>query len=116
MRWKMMLGMMVAVGSLTATRAQANAGDETSATPAQQEDTAGNPAGDNAHPGQSADAGYGKYVEGPATVDADGVPVAKPNPMSHFEKNARTDNNVPVEMPLVDDPRTDKPAADGQTK
>src|ERR1700682_297708 len=99
MRWKMMLGMIVAVGSLTATRAKANvAGDETNATPAQQDDTAGNPPGDNAQsksPGQSAKSGsadYGAYFDGPATTDAEGVPVAKPNPIAHFEKDARDDN------------------------
>src|ERR1700694_928156 len=88
MKWKMMLGMIVAVASLTATRAQANvAGDGTNAAPVQQDETAGNPAGDNPQsnsPGQSAKSGpsdYGTYFNGPATVDADGVPVAKPNPI-----------------------------------
>ena len=120
MRWNMMLGMIVAVGSLTAARAQASvAGDGTNATPAQQADTAGNPPSDKPQsnsPGQSEKSGssdYGTYVKGPATVDADGVPVAKPNPIAHFEKDARGDN-VPVEMPLIDDPRTDSP--DAQTK
>jgi hypothetical protein len=122
MRWKMMLGTMVAVGSLAATRVRAQnvAGDGT-VPPAQQGDTAGNTQGDNPQSkssGQSAKSGtsdYGAYVEGPTSVDADGVPVAKPNPIAHFEKNARGDD-VPVPMPLIDDPRTDSPADGGQTK
>ncbi len=134
MRWNMVLGMIVAVGSLAATevRAQENAaGSGATAIPAQQDDAAGNPAGDNPQseattkstqsktPGQSAtsdSAAYGSYVKGPATVDADGVPVPKPNPMSEFRKSSRTFDNVPIEMPLVDDPRTDGSATDRQTK
>jgi hypothetical protein len=36
--------------------------------------------------------------------------------MSEFRKSSRTFDNVPIEMPLVDDPRTDGSATDGQTK
>src|SRR5258708_37115774 len=100
MKWNMVLGMIVAVGSLAATevRAQENAAESgAAAIPAQQDDTAGNPAGDNPQseattkstqsktPGQSAtsdSAAYGANVKGPATVNADGVPVPNPNPIS----------------------------------
>src|ERR1700687_4423337 len=104
MRWNMMLGMIVAVGSLAATEARAQ-----EATTAAKSEA----------PEQSATAhrdDYGMYVDGPATVDADGVPVAKPNPMSRFEKRSREFDNVPVEQPLLSDPRTDAPAPGGQTK
>jgi hypothetical protein len=111
MKWNMVLGMIVAVGSLAATEARA------------QENTAESGAAANSTksktPGQSAtsdSAAYGSYVKGPATVDADGVPVPKPNPMSDFMKKSRTFDSLPIEMPLVDDPRTDGSATDGQTK
>jgi hypothetical protein len=113
MRWNLMLGTMIAVGALATTevRAQENAaGNGSTAAAAQQKDAAGNAASDT-----SGD-NYGAYVDGPATVDADGVPVAKPNPMSRFEKRSQPFDNMPIGMPLVDDPRADGPAPDGQTK
>ncbi len=129
MRWNMVLGMIIAVGSLAATevRAQENAAESgATAIPAQQDDAAGNPPGDNPRSEASTkstkssatsdSAGYGTYVKGPATVDADGVPVPKPNPMSDFMKRSRTFDGLPIEMPLLDDPREDGSATDGQTK
>ncbi|SRR6266446_6231848 len=107
MRWKMILGMIVAVGSLATTevRAQGNAaGSGATTTPAQQHDAKSDPAG------------YGTYVDEPATVDANGALVAKPNPMSDFLKRSRQLGNAPVEMPLVDDFRTDGSGTDGETK
>src|ERR1700682_416936 len=100
----MMLGMIVAVGSLAATEARAQEATTSAKSEA---------------PEQSATAhrdDYGMYVDGPATVDADGVPVAKPNPMSRFLKGSRKFGGVPIEQPLVDDPRTNGSTADGQTK
>ena len=105
MKWNMVFGMMAAVGSLTATAARA------------QENAAGD--GATATEGKTATsdpADYGRVVEEPATVDADGVPVAKPNPMSDFLARARQLGNAPVEMPLVDDFRTDGTGTDGDTK
>jgi len=105
MKWNMVFGMIVAVGSLTATAVSAQenaAGTGATATKVQ---TA------KSHP-----APYGTYVEGPATVDANGVPVANPNPMSDFLERARQLGPTEVEMPLVDDFRTDGSATDGQTK
>jgi hypothetical protein len=105
MKWKMMLGMVVAVGSLAATEVRAQGNEAGSgATPAVQQEEAKSDQGD-----------YGKIVNEPATVDADGVPVAKPNPMSGYLERARTFGNSPVEMPLVDDARADGPATGGQT-
>jgi hypothetical protein len=127
MRWNLILGTMVAVGALAATevRAQGSVAESgMNATTAQQGDAAGNPSSDDAQPKAkstrsksktSAPTPYGAYVEGPSTVDADGVPVAKPNPMSRFKKRSRAFDNMPVEMPLVDDPR-DGPAPDQQAK
>jgi hypothetical protein len=104
MEWKMVVAVIVAVGSLAATAARA------------QDNAAGT--GATATEGQTATsdpAAYGSYVEEPATVDADGVPVAKPNPMSDFLERSRQFDTMPIEMPLVDGPRTDGPATDGQT-
>jgi hypothetical protein len=114
--------MIVAVGSLAATEVRAQedaAGSGATAPSAQQDDAAGNEPSDKAQSKASTKSDpsdYGTYVDGPATVDADGVPVPKPNPMSEFRKSSRTFDNVPIEMPLVDDPRTDGSATDGQTK
>ena len=105
MKCNMVFGMIVAVGSLTATAVSAQenaAGTGATATKVQ---TA------KSHP-----APYGTYVEGPATVDANGVPVANPNPMSDFLERARQLGATQVEMPLVSDFRTDGSATDGQTK
>ena len=49
-----------------------------------------------------------------ATTDADGVPVANPNPMSKFLERSRESGNVAMEAPLVDDYRTDGSMNDGQ--
>jgi hypothetical protein len=104
MKWNMMLGMIVAVGALAATGARAQETAQSTQAKA---------------PEQSATAhhdDYGSYVDGPATVDADGVPVAKPNPMSRFLKQSRKFGDIPIDQPLVDDHRTDGSATDGQTK
>src|ERR1700681_4266874 len=109
MRWKMILGTMVAVGAVVSTQVRGQekpAGSEAAGTAAQQDGAAANPSG----------GGYGTYVAGPATVAADGVPVAKPNPMSDFEKRSRKFGESPIEMPLLDDPRANGAAADKQTK
>jgi len=103
MKWNMVFGMIVAVGSLTATAVSAQENAAASGATATEVQTA------KSHP-----APYGTYVEGPATVDANGVPVANPNPMSDFLERAR--ELGPVEMPLVSDFRTDGSATDGQTK
>jgi hypothetical protein len=108
MRWKMILGTMVAVGAVASTqvRAQEKPAASEAAAPAQQGGASGN----------STAGGYGTYVAGPATVDANGVPVAKPNPMSRFEKRSREFGNSPIQTPLLDDPRADGAAGDQQTK
>jgi hypothetical protein len=103
MRWNRILGTIVVVGALAATEVQAQenaAGDK----PQLKETT------------KPAHQGYGRYVAGPATVDANGVPVAIPNPMSEFEDRNRLFGVTPFPTPLVDDPRPDGSAPDGQTK
>ena len=101
MKRNMVFGMIIAAGSLgaTAVRAQDTAVETTQA----QAVTSDN-ADRIAKPNQ------------PATVGADGVPVAKPNPMSDFLDRAQKDGAPPVEMPLVDDYRSDGSATDGQVK
>src|SRR6266849_5883933 len=105
MKWNMVFAMMLAVGSLTATAARAQGDAAGSATTASEGKTA------------TSDApAYGMDFNEPATPDADGVPVAKPNPMSDFLERARQFGPTGVEMPLVDDVRTVGSATDGQTK
>jgi hypothetical protein len=89
MRW-MIVGTMVAVGSLGATAARAQESDAgTGATATQQSAQQDSPA-------------YGAYVSGPVTVDADGVPVAKPNAMSQFIDEDK--GSPPTGSPLTDAP------------
>ena len=100
MRWNVMLGMMVAVGSLAATevRAEANAaGSGATSTPGQQDD---------AKP---------QSKESTVTVNADGTVSREPNPMSVFLKTNRQFGALPMEMPLVDDPRENVSGGSGQT-
>ena len=104
MRLTMMVGTMIAVGSLAATAVRA------------QESNAGTGAAATGRSAQSGSVPYGAYVNGPSTVDAQGNPVAKPNPMSRFLDRARELGGSPVEMPLVDDFRTDGTGTDGQYK
>jgi hypothetical protein len=92
MRWNLMLGTMMVVGALSATQVRAQ---ESAADDAQ-------PKAESTESKQTDATPYGAYVEGPATVDANGVPVAKPNPMSRFQKRSRAIDNLPMETPLVD--------------
>jgi hypothetical protein len=95
-----MLGTIIAIGALAATEVRAqsiSAGSESTPAPGLQDEAPANAPADG-------------------TVGADGVPVAKPNPMSDFEKKSKDVEGVPVEQPLVDDPRTDTSAPDRQTK
>ena len=103
MKWNMVLATMLAVGSLTATaaRAQDDVADAGTTTSEAKTETSKPPE-------------YGMDFNEPATVDADGVPVAKPNPMSRFLERSRQLGGGDVEVPLVDDWRTDAPATDGQ--
>jgi hypothetical protein len=106
MRWNVMLGMIVAVGSLAATEARAQenaAGSGAIATPGQQDDGAGNPLSNENTERE--------------TVNADGTLSSEPNPMSAFQKRSGQFGYapVPIEMPLVDDPREDGSGQSGQT-
>ncbi|TMB05324.1 MAG: hypothetical protein E6J64_11195 [Deltaproteobacteria bacterium] len=103
MKWNMVFAMMIAMGSLTATAARAQDNAAASGATATEGQTA-----------TSKSDAYGTVVDEPATVDADGVPVAKPNPMSDFLKRARQQGEPAVEMPLVSDFRTDDSTTDGQ--
>ncbi len=94
MRWNVILGLMVAVGSLAGTEARA------------QENAAGS--GVTATPGQQDE-------ESKATVNADGTLSPKPNAMSKFLKRSDQFGNLPMEMPLIDDPREDASGRSGQT-
>jgi hypothetical protein len=94
-------GTVLAAGSLAATAVRAqesNAGTQSSAT------------GQNAtgQSKQSNEPPYGAYVNNShATPDADGVPVANPNPYSRFMKEDK--DEPPVETPLVDPPDAPEP-------
>jgi len=99
MRW-MMVGTMIAAGSLAATAVRA------------QDNNAGTGATATGQSQQSDPPPYGAYVKGPATIDADGVPVAKPNPMSRFLDENK--GGPPIGGPLVDEP-TDDSGTDAAT-
>ncbi|MFL5309831.1 MAG: hypothetical protein ACJ79H_05185 [Myxococcales bacterium] len=103
MKWKTLFAMMLAVGSSTATaaRAQDDVPDAAATTSEAKTATSKPPA-------------YGMDFNEPATIDADGIPVAKPNPMSRFLERSDQLGGGDVEAPLVDDWRTDAPATDGQ--
>jgi hypothetical protein len=103
MRWNMILGMIVAVGSLASTEARAQETTQPTESKAPEQNA-------------TSPHGYGMYVDGPATTDADGVPVAKPNPMSKFVKRSGAAGKMPIEQPLLSDPREDSSATDAQTK
>jgi hypothetical protein len=80
---RMIIGMMLAAGSLAATAVRAQE-LEAQAGPVQPQRPA-----------------YGAYVNNEdATPDAYGRPIANPNPMSRFMDGAQ--NEPPVAMPLVD--------------
>ena len=99
MRW-MIVGAMVGSLAATAVRAQEiDTGTEATAT---------------GHSTQSDSPAYGAYVAGPATPDAEGVPVAKPNPMSRFLEGAK--DEPPVGIPLVDEPPTDASGTDAEVQ
>ena len=104
MKWNLMLGTMVAVGLLGATqvRAQETAADSAAAATSAQQNDGSQP---NTAPA------YGAWVNGPSTVDADGVPVADPNAISDFEKRSQAFDGTDTSQPMVDDPRTDDSAS-----
>ena|SRR2546425_11091881 len=102
MKWNMAFGMIVVVGSLAATDVRA------------QDDAAASATATSAQAATSDSNGYAKDFNEPATVDAEGVPVAKPNPMSDFLKRAREQGTTEVGMPLVSDYRTDDSTTGGQ--
>ena len=102
MRLTMMVGTMIAVGSLAATAVRA------------QESNAGTGAAATGRSAQSGSVPYGAYVNGPATPDADGIPVANPNPLSRFMDEA-DDEQLPIAMPLVDAPPADASGTGAET-
>jgi hypothetical protein len=104
MKRNTVFALMLAAGSLAATAARA------------QENSAGGAA--TACEGQTArsdSAAYGRNFREPGSVDADGVPVPKPNPISRFLQRSRELGTTEVEAPFVDDWRTDGPATAGET-
>jgi len=105
MNWRKVFGMAVAVGALTATAVRAGEDAIRNDVPAEQKDA----------PSDSAPAAAA-HPDDPQTVAADGVPVRKPNPISDFLKRAEQLGDADVEMPLVDDFRTDGTGTDGDHK
>jgi hypothetical protein len=101
MRW-MIVGAMVAAGSLAASGARA------------QESDAGKGATATQQSAQPESPPYGAYVKGPATVDADGIPVAKPNALSQFMDEAK--GLPPGEIPLEDATPADASGSGAETR
>jgi hypothetical protein len=97
----MILGAMIAAGSLAATAVRAqetDAGTEATATDRSE---------------QPKRPRYGTYVKGPTTPDADGVPVADPNPMSEYMND--TEEGPPIDMPMVSPPPGNASGTDSAT-
>jgi len=93
MRWNVIFGMIGAVGSLAATEVRAE--------------------GNAAVSGATATPGSEERRE-PYTVNADGTLSRTPNPMSDFQKRSRRFDFMPMETPLLDDPREDGSDRSGQ--
>src|SRR2546421_11371696 len=104
MKWTMVFAAMMAAGTLASSPARAQDDTASAGRAATEKQTA-----------TSDPAAYGAVTDEPATVDANGMPVAKPNPMSDFLKRARQQGTTEVGLPLLDDPRADNSATDGQT-
>jgi hypothetical protein len=104
MKWNTLFATMLAVGTLTATaaRAQEDAAKAAAASPSE------------AQAASSKPSDYGMDFGERTTVDAGGVPVAKPNPMSKFLDQSRQDRPGEVALPLLSDWRTAAPPTDGQ--
>jgi hypothetical protein len=114
MRWKVILGTMVAIGSMAAAgaRAQATVTDNGSSVSASEQADAG----PGALPVDESQANVrGKTSNAEETENADGTESAEPNPMSRFLKSLREDGDPAVAMPLVDDWRTTDTSTGGQS-
>jgi hypothetical protein len=103
-------GVIVAAGSLAAAgvRAQdADAGSAASGAKASKKSKASKRGAKT----QQQPTPYGEVVDGPATTDAQGIPVAKPNPISEEKKEGELGGigNTPGEL-------TDDSNASGGTK
>jgi len=99
---RMIIGAMVAAGSLAAAAVRAQEPDE------------GTAAGATERTAQPVRPAYGAWVTGDATTDANGVPVAKPNPMSRYLED--TEEGPPIDMPLVDEPPANSSGSDTQAQ
>jgi hypothetical protein len=104
MRQSLVLGMVLATGVLPAREVRAQ--ETTQATESKSADQRAT----------SQRHAYGTYVGGLATPDANGVPVAKPNPMSRLEKRSEDFNQVLIGQPMLGDLRADDSTSDVQTK
>jgi hypothetical protein len=102
MKRNMIFGMMLAAGLLRATAVMAQDNQAANDAAATQEQAA-----------TTDNTTQANNYKDPSTVDADGDEVAKPNPMSDFLKRGRALDGTEVEMPLVDDFRTDGLTPDG---
>ena len=93
-------GVIVAAGSLAAMGVRAQDADAGSAASGAKAPAKSSKAGKRSAKSQRQPTPYGDVVNGPATTDAAGVPVAKPNPLSEEKKEGELGGigNTPGEL------------------
>jgi hypothetical protein len=98
MKSSRIFGVVVAVGLLATTAVRAQDSDAA-------KEVGGAKAATNKSkaPKRAVMPPYGAYVDGPATTDAQGVPVAKPNPLSREEEEGALGGMGDVPGELTDD-------------
>jgi hypothetical protein len=79
-------GVIVAAGSLAAMEVRAQEADAGSSESGAKAPAKSSKAQKRSQKSQPQPTPYGDVVNGPATTDAEGIPVAKPNPLSEEKK------------------------------
>ena len=99
MKLSRVFGVLVVAGSLTAAGVHAQESDAGSAASETKPSTKSK-ARKRGAKSQQRPTPYGEVVNGPATTDAQGVPVARPNPISREKKEGELGGvgNVPGEL------------------
>jgi len=93
-------GAIVAAGSLAAMQVRAQDADAGSSESGAQAPAKSSKAKKGSQKSQRQPTPYGEVVNGPATTDAEGIPVAKPNPLSEEKKEGQLGGigNTPGEL------------------
>jgi hypothetical protein len=114
MRLRRVFGVIVAVGSLAATAVVAQDGGTASGASDAKASTKSKARKRAAKSRQPTK--YGDVVNGPATTDAQGVPVAKPNPLSREQEEGVLGGIGTIPGELTDDSNVSGAAKSSDTK